>query len=914
MKTMRILPLGLATLFVAFCAQITASGDPTPDIASLSKPAAGYMQMLFHGGTGPFQVQKRMSLDPTAPWSDIVGAKVTQVNPGVFMAVLPVVDTEDIAFYRVLSVGETIVELQGWSIAMKVSAPTNGLYFVQGESPLVTVTLLDTFAQGLSRADFSSLNLYMYGPQDPQKTVTAVKLLNANTNRAVRPHHYIDLKTNTDVQDNSNIFTYRLQPVTDEAPGTYRLSLWAVRGTDAIQQVMRFADLQIGTATVESPVVDNHALDGTAKCASCHQGPISGKTYMHHVDPVPNFFPAGNWSLDYEPVKSCKSCHNNDGYAAYSDTNAPGGKVSDTIARRAHGVHMGADLKLPFNINSVNGDFKDYTHVEFPADVRDCSKCHLDDRWKTKPSRAACTGCHDNVWFGDQSQTPAGMTNHPVALSDDLGCSLCHPPDGTITSLGFPISAVHELPVPPIDVVNISMTPPANGTYYVAGEKPMVTVVFMDDTGTNAIDHTKVTDANFSTANLFVYGPRSRAVPVLTSAARNVNSKLRASVSSSIPGPWAISNAIFKIAINGSAPQEITMVGASNLVTAAEVVASLNPVITNLNAKASVAGANVNIKTLIQGANARIEIYNGDVTTAMGWKRAPNTVMEPDVTIAAAFLANNDLRALSDPLDYSDPMVTRNTTNITYQLDDVAGLDPGTYSIYVYHLPKPGKITGIATPGAPFQAQPVGMAHILFQVGTATAEKKIATNCQDCHGNTIFHLASGPIHPEPFDTDYCDACHDYGHTAIGDMFKNQGGTSLNGWSGFGAMPIVRRVHGVHQGNYLQHPEEIYANATVDTFGHIIFPQDIRNCTKCHAETDTWKQKPARIACLACHDSDAAKAHGSLNTYMPDPADPYGPAAQESCDICHGAGADFSPDKVHSISSPYVPPYPRAPRP
>jgi thiosulfate dehydrogenase len=145
------------------------------------------------------------------------------------------------------------------------------------------------------------------------------------------------------------------------------------------------------------------------------------------------------------------------------------------------------------------------------------------------------------------------------------------------------------------------------------------------------------------------------------------------------------------------------------------------------------------------------------------------------------------------------------------------------------------------------------------------------------------------------------------------MFKNQGGTSLNGWSGFGAMPIARRVHGVHRGNYLEHPEEIYANATVDTFGHIIFPQDIRNCTKCHAETDTWKQEPSRVACLACHDSDEAKIHGRIMTLVLDPNDPYGPLAIETCVICHGEGTDFSPDKVHGISNPYVPPYPRAPR-
>src|SRR5205823_213020 len=81
--------------------------------------------------------------------------------------------------------------LNGWTVLLKVSPPANGAYFVAGESPVVTVTILDTFAQGLGRTDFSSLSLYMYGPQDPRQTVTAVKLLNASTNRSTRTHQHL---------------------------------------------------------------------------------------------------------------------------------------------------------------------------------------------------------------------------------------------------------------------------------------------------------------------------------------------------------------------------------------------------------------------------------------------------------------------------------------------------------------------------------------------------------------------------------------------------------------------------------------------------------------------------------------------------------------------------------------------------
>ncbi len=117
----------------------------------------------------------------------------------------------------------------------------------------------------------------------------------------------------------------------------------------------------------------------------------------------------------------------------------------------------------------------------------------------------------------------------------------------------------------------------------------------------------------------------------------------------------------------------------------------------------------------------------------------------------------------------------------------------------------------------------------------------------------------------------------------------------------------------HRGAYLEHPEEIYAN-NPNEFSEIIFPQDIRNCVKCHSSetTGTWKTEPSRVACLSCHDSDSAKAHGALMTKDTTPADPYGADAVETCKTCHGAGKEFSPDKVHNISNPYKPPYPRQP--
>ena len=156
-----------------------------------------------------------------------------------------------------------------------------------------------------------------------------------------------------------------------------------------------------------------------------------------------------------------------------------------------------------------------------------------------------------------------------------------------------------------------------------------------------------------------------------------------------------------------------------------------------------------------------------------------------------------------------------------------------------------------------------------------------------------------------FNPDICKNCHDYERQIAG----KSGWTNSN--NGFGAAPLSRRVHGVHFGEYLHKPKEVHA--TYD-FSNVIFPQDVRNCTKCHSgdTTGTWKTEPSRVACLACHDKDAAITHAALQITDPTPAEPYSSDEVETCTVCHGRGKEFSPDKMHNISDPYKPPYLREP--
>ena len=118
------------------------------------------------------------------------------------------------------------------------------------------------------------------------------------------------------------------------------------------------------------------------------------------------------------------------------------------------------------------------------------------------------------------------------------------------------------------------------------------------------------------------------------------------------------------------------------------------------------------------------------------------------------------------------------------------------------------------------------------------------------------------------------------------------------------------MHGLHYGAYVDHPEYVTTNGA---FSDVIFPQDIRDCQKCHdANTSgAWDTTPNRLACSGCHNDAAALAHMDTMTANFNPADPYSSDSTQSCEVCHGADADFAPAKVHNIANPYVPPYPRA---
>jgi OmcA/MtrC family decaheme c-type cytochrome len=227
----------------------------------------------------------------------------------------------------------------------------------------------------------------------------------------------------------------------------------------------------------------------------------------------------------YTQTKTCNHCHN----ASYMATRNGG---EGDLAFMIHRIHnAGVFPQLEGGV--------DFSHVTYPQHINTCAKCHNGpnadvafDDFTTVITRANCGSCHDNVDFttGDGHGTLGGIR------LDDTECDTCHQGDNTAVgtepdSLGKtvalgPVNAHDEARLVARDApqnvpeyaVTIDMTPPANGTHYVAGEAPVVTVTLSG--GAVAVNYLAApeegtTDGAMAVANLYVYGPRAEAIPVL---------------------------------------------------------------------------------------------------------------------------------------------------------------------------------------------------------------------------------------------------------------------------------------------------------------------------------------------------------------------------------------------------------------
>ena len=159
--------------------------------------------------------------------------------------------------------------------------------------------------------------------------------------------------------------------------------------------------------------------------------------------------------------------------------------------------------------------------------------------------------------------------------------------------------------------------------------------------------------------------------------------------------------------------------------------------------------------------------------------------------------------------------------------------------------------------------------------------------CNACHDNLEVHGEAR------FDVEYCVTCHN--------PYSIDGETETQPWGGSVDMKVM--IHKIHYGVNLADGYFIEGyGGTLHDYSNIVFPQDVRNCTTCHQESNpavpqasNWRTVQNRAACGTCHDDIdwAAGGHPGDIAFTDD----------SLCAVCHNetsAATSLHVPVVHQI--------------
>jgi hypothetical protein len=714
-------------------------------------------------------------------------------------------------------------------------------------------------------------NLYVTGPQEPLLTQTAASLLNCVTDRTAAndQHHFINLLSPSYADPSQN-------NLSQDADGTLHYKLASVSseppGTYTVGVWAKSVDqldqvFQLVNFQIGTATVETYnsgPIVGSS-CEACHKGPANGKLYMWHI--IPGYSPNGDYAIDQFPLGTCKSCHNQNGYS------------QNPAIRKIHAVHRGEHQLTPgvahpeygLGMDSSLASYLNVLFPDMPDAEKDCAKCHVDDRWNTMPSRLACGTCHENVYFD------TGVINPPI-------------------SLGMPTSGPCKQDSD-CGVGELTTCNTATGICQVATH-PMQS----DDSQClvcHSADNNGLVPIASSHAILSRTATRGLSIPSLTMS-------------------------------GGSGPGGAVMVGDS-LTIQFQLVDKNGNTVSDLKTNTTMS------TTIVIGGptDDRQRVYGS-------------------ASVPAASLSFD-----GTTYSYAMPIKFPATSLVPY---DSVGLTPrtnppGTYSLYLY-VTQNFSIDGQSVVDAGS-----GLLDFPFSVNAPVQPRQVILNaaCNSCHVTVQAHGGGRR------EAQACSLCHSAGALDLGVGSKgaactmtSQCGGGAAGWetcedtNGDGipdtcvittdptpeqTIEFPELIHGIHfarklggyaERNNLVSPGELvvigYKNS-VNNFQNVLLPQDVRNCTKCHADSgaacsnsqpcgigqqcvagmcqNNAYTTPSTAVCLSCHDDAESTAHAAINTWTDSSGNPV-----ETCDVCHGPDAQFSVAIVHNISSPYVPPYSR----
>jgi len=213
--------------------------------------------------------------------------------------------------------------------------------------------------------------------------------------------------------------------------------------------------------------------------------------------------------------------------------------------------------------------------------------------------------------------------------------------------------------------------------------------------------------------------------------------------------------------------------------------------------------------------------------------------------------------------------------------------------------------------------------------------------CKACHDNGVHSDQTIPrlsLHGanRNEETRACVVCHNPNQTDI--AYRTSGAEE--------SVDFKRLIHGIHGNKRRQNPLIVIGfGGSVNDFGDVLFPAEVKNCLTCHIETkngsgtyqlplaagvlgstiDTrskpglfvdvdpandLKITPIAAVCSSCHDSSKAITHitssrsggrfGVLQSSIDNGV------VRERCVDCHGAGRDKDVKKVHSVEKYELP--------
>ncbi|HEX7479634.1 MAG TPA: OmcA/MtrC family decaheme c-type cytochrome [Polyangiales bacterium] len=552
----------------------------------------------------------------------------------------------------------------------------------------------------------------------------------------------------------------------------------------------------------------------TTNCYKCHGDhfPTEGST-------TNGFHSGARVVSNYCPI-----CHN----PARAST--PAGTSAAIASTFIHRIHNGAAIQPANAFHNIV--------ATYPQDIRNCDACHKGaaqgDQWKTNPSIAACTSCHDQVDFTGTVATtcqhgPVTMTAPVTVTSTATSGALTTLTDSTKTW------AVNQF------LGGLAtITSGANKGAFCHVASNTATAITCESALPAAIaagdGYTLTTRANIPAPCKHTGGIKADgtcagchnntagAVSNIVDAHKPVeppdpnNSLL-------VSGGNANTNAAY-IAASGYVPTGASVItyGVTSVAAVATVPASANKN-PQIKFKLLKDGAPVVFNTYVDATTELITGFVGSPSVYFAWALPQDGIATPaDFNASAsAYIKSVWAAPTGASATFAGP-----DANGDYTITLTGTLLPATATMltggvgYTYSLTSTQPLTQTNVPAYPYVASNkqggiLVPAHDVWKTATGfTARRTVVDNnqCLDCHGalgiSPTFHAG------QRNDAPTCSFCHNPNRTS-------------SGWSA----NVKDFIHSIHGGRKRTVDFNWHAAAPGGGFGDVEFPSPLNDCMSCH---------------------------------------------------------------------------------